>query len=250
MTRTTARKPPGASRFTARVRRRRIVRSLLVLAVLALGGAGVWLVAFSDVLTVADVQVDGVDGELADAVRDAADVPMGEQLIYLETGGIQARVQEIPELAEVSVSRSWPNSVTISVSRRVPLAAVADDRRWWSVDADGVLFGRSSSQPKNLPVIEAPLASDDRDVRAAAVAVATSLPKKFARQVDVVVAESIADIRLELADGPVVRWGTAERSDEKAAVLSALIDEYAHGDDAEPPEVYDVSAPERPAVSP
>jgi cell division protein FtsQ len=220
------------------------------MAVLGLGGAAVWLVVFSSVLTVDDVRVSGADGELADIVRDTAQVPMGEKLIRVDTAEIAERVRGIGELDDASVSRSWPSAVTIRVSPREPLAVVADDESWWRIDAEGVLFGATSERPDDLPAIDVTVEPDRDAERAEGVAVATTLPGAVAEIVELVTVESRADVRLELAGGPMVLWGTAERTADKAAVLLALIDEYAANDDDSPPKVYDVSAPDRPAVTP
>lgn len=238
------------ARFNRWMRRRRLTRTLAFLVGGLLVGAVVWLVGFSNVLTVEDVAVSGADGELSEVVLDTADVPIGEQLIYVDTEAIAGRVREIRELADASVSRSWPSGVTISVSPREPRAVVADDSSWWHIDADGVLFGETSEQPSDLPVVEVTVAPD-RDVeRAAGVTVVTQLPESVASLVEEVTVESRADIRLELVDGPVVKWGTAERAGDKAAVLLALVEEYEDRDADSPPAVYDVSSPDRPAITP
>ena len=245
-TATSSRRPSAAaSRFTARKRRRRVRRALSLLAVLvavvAVAGA-VWLVGWSNVTALQTVHVDGADGELAGRVVQAADAPLGDPLVRVDTDAMAARVRDLPELASVSVARSWPRSVVVSVTPRVALAAIVDGDSWWRVDVDGVLFGESSEQPADLPVLEAPVDAGADATRAAGVAVLGGLPASVRELVDAVSAESEADVRLELVDGATVRWGGPERADRKAEVLLALLDQEA--------SAYDVSAPERPAIIP
>jgi len=61
------------------------------------------------------------------------------------------------------------------------------------------------------------------------------------RRVDHVVLSSADSILLELRDGDQVRWGSAESSQQKAAVLAALLQI--------PATVYDVSVPEQPTTA-
>ncbi|WP_053203073.1 cell division protein FtsQ/DivIB [Jiangella muralis] len=247
-----ASRSPSAQLFAARARRQRLRRLLgLLLALLGLAVVSglVWLVGWSSVLSVKSVSVEGVPSSLSEDVLSRADAPMGTPLARVDTGAIADRVAELPEAASVDVRRSWPSTLTIDVTPRVPVAAVSAEGSWWNVDETGALFGASDSRPDDLPVLTAPgddSSSDvDDAVRAAGVTVLTGLPDSLYDLVDTVEARSEADIRLGLADGAEVRWGTADDIDRKADVLLALIDAQE-----EPPSSYDVSAPEHPAVNP
>lgn len=227
-----------------------------MLALVGALGAAVWVVGWSGVLAVREVrvEVDGADAasagsvgaDLAARVEDAAAVASGTPLARVDADAVEARVDEaVPDIAGVEVRRSWPRTLTIAVTSRVAAAVVPDGDRWWSVDDSGVLFAPSPERPEGLPVVEASAASAAAATRAAGVAVAAGLPADLLALVDAVVAESEADVRLELADGALVMWGTPERGADKAEVLLALI---AGRDD--PPRRYDVTAPDHPAVRP
>jgi cell division protein FtsQ len=213
----------------------------VLVAVAAVAGA-VWLVGWSNVTALETVRVAGADGELAGRIVQVAEAPLGEPLVRVDTDAMAARVRDLPELASVSVARSWPRTVVVSVTPRVPSATIADGDTWWLVDTAGVLFGETSEQPTDLPVLEAPVDADAGATRAVGVAVLRGLPAGVRELVGAVSAESEADVRIELLDGATVRWGGPEHSDRKAEVLLALLDQQA--------SVYDVSAPERPAIIP
>ncbi|SDU75873.1 cell division protein FtsQ/DivIB [Jiangella alkaliphila] len=247
-----ASRSPSAQLFAARARRQRLRRLfgvLLALLVLAVVSGLVWLVGWSSVLSVKSVSVEGVPSSLTDEVLSLAEAPVGTPLARVDTDAIADRVADLPEAASVDVRRSWPTTLTIDVTPREPVAAVSADGSWWSVDDTGALFGASDSRPDGLPVLTA--AGDDSSsdvddaVRAAGVTVLTGLPASLYELVDTVEARSEADVRLGLADGAEVRWGTADDIDRKAEVLLALI-----AAQEEPPSSYDVSAPEHPAVNP
>lgn len=228
--------------FTRRrwARRLRRLRPFLYVAlVLAVVGGAVWLVFYSSVVTVREVSVDGNQTVSSVRVRAVARTPMGRQLARVDLGAIRARVETIPAVRSVSVSRSWPHTVAISVTERTPVAVVDRGAGLQAVDEDGVLFGSYSRRPAELPlVVTAP------DVKSEALAeaarVVTSLRADIAADVDRVEVETVDRIRLHLVGGRTVMWGSAEHSDEKAAVLAVLL-----GQDA---REIDVSVPGRPTT--
>lgn len=246
MTATRTSNPASTSRrFTARTRRRQILRGITMLLVLGMVGGVIWLVGYSNVLSVNDVRVAGADGKLADHVLEVVDAPLGEPLARVDTGEVADRVDDIHEVSAVEVKRSWPRALTIEVTQREPVAAVPDDSSWWQIDAEGVLFGETSKRPKGLPVVEVSADADDQSERAMGAAVIGSLPASVVKRVDLARVESVADVQLDLKNGSTVVWGTNERADDKAAVLQALLKDHK-GDEV----TYNVSAPDNPAVVP
>jgi cell division protein FtsQ len=248
-----ARRPPqpasagssSALRFAARARRQRVRRVLVALGSLVVAGAvaaAVWLVGWSDVLAMEDIRVEGASGSLAASVVEVADPPLGTPLVRVDTDAMAERVRSLPEIAAASVERSWPRAVTVSVTPRVPVAAVADGDTWRLIDESGVLFGNVATQPADVPVVDVPLTADASETRAAAASVLTGLPTSLRSQIDGVSAESEADVRLSLSSGATVLWGGSDRGAEKAAALLTLLAQEA--------ETYDVSAPDRPAIQP
>jgi cell division protein FtsQ len=228
--------------FTRRrwARRLRRARPFLYAAlVLALVGTGVWLVLFSSVLTVRDVSVRGNSTMSAVRVEAVAKAPIGHQLARVDLAAIRARVETIPAVKAVSVSRSWPHTVVITITERTPVAVVDRGATLQAVDADGVLFGRYPRQPDDLPLVET--APDVKsEALAEAARVVTSLRADIAARVDRVEVETIDRIRLRLASGRTVMWGSAEDSEEKAAVLAVLLEQKA--------QEIDVSVPGRPTT--
>lgn len=229
-------------------------RGIVVLCglVAVLLGTGVWLVWFSSVFDVRTVTVVGVRSLTKDQVLRAAQVPLGGPLERLDTGAVAARVQRaLPRVDHAEVSTSWPHEVRITVTERVPVAAVrGDDGRYTLEDAAGVRFATLSTPPAGVPVVRLALSAAGTSALAqfpepvlvaGAVEVARSLPPAVARRTSLVVVHSYDDIELTLtAPSATVSWGSPELSARKAAVLEALLTQDAHG--------YDVSAPTDPAL--
>jgi cell division protein FtsQ len=232
-------------------------RTLVILAsaaLLAALGAG-WLVYGSDWLRVHDVSVTGTRVLTPDQVREAADVPVGEPLMSVDTEAIEARLlSKTPRIDTVAVDRSWPDGVELKVTERTPVLLVRKGRNFMEVDDEGVRFAMVSRAPKGVPLLELALSGrgssaaslrrfgEDRLVREA-VRVAGRVPAAVARDATVVKVRSYDDISLELSGGRTVAWGSGEKGAEKARVLTALMK-------AEPGARYfDVSVPTAPASS-
>ena len=221
------------------VRRRGRLPWLIGVLLVVLAGAGIWAVYYSSWLAVSSVQVRGVHEVQRSTVLSAAQVPVGEQMARLNTDAIACRVRAITEVANAKVSRAWPDRVVITVTERVPVAVVTDGSKYELVDAGGVVFRTVPKRPADLPV--ALVTGPRRDVTIrSVVAVSAALPESLRSRVTSITAGSPDSITLRLDRGVKVVWGSAERSDRKAAVLAALMHRNA--------TVYDVSAPDLPVT--
>ena len=228
-----------ADRWVARAQRRRWWRLAAVVLVVALIGGAVWAAWFSSLLAVHQVSVVGLsdEGELVGGqeVRSAASIPAGMPIARLDTASAQARVLELPWVASVEVRRAWPQDVVIAVTERSPVAVVMQGEERRGVDAEGNIF----DPPGGLWLTD-PIIRGDESAVAEAVKVASSLPADLERRVRVIQAVSVDDIRLELGNKSIVRWGNAQEAEFKAEVLRSLLPRRA--------QAYDVSAPSLPAT--
>jgi cell division protein FtsQ len=242
--------PDGAQERTIRLARQRFARRQrarrwlawrrVALTLLLLGAAGglVWLVFFSSVLAISGVKVDGTAVLDPRTVRRVAQVPKGTPLATVNLDAIAARVEDLPAVRSVDVSRDWPDRVRILVRERHAVAVVERDGRLRGVDRDGVLFRGYLSAP-DLPVIRMS-ARTRADALAEAARVAASLPADLSARVDYVEVQTVDAISLRLHNGHTVLWGSAADSDQKAKVLAVLLSQKA--------SLYDVSVPGRPII--
>jgi cell division protein FtsQ len=235
--------PATTKRFLRRQRARRWLvwrRVLLVLAALAVVVGGVWLVFFSSFLAVQGAKVTGAEVLSAAEVEDAARVELGVPLATADLDAVRARVEALVAVRSAEVSRSWPDQVHIAVTEREAVAAVSFEGTWQGLDRDGVLFREYDSRPEGLVPVQRK-ASTDVEALAEVATVLDTLPGTLRDKVESARVESVDAITLELDDGVVVRWGSADESAEKAEVLMLLLEQGA--------EVYDVTAPGRPTIS-
>ena len=223
-------------------RRRRRVAAVAVLVLLGLLGLGVRQVVWgSGLFAVEGVRVTGLSVVPEVDVLAAAALTPGGPLAAVDTAGIASRVAAVPGVAAVEVGRSWPGTVTVAVTERVPVAVTDTPEGPLPVDARGVVY--RAAVPPGLPRLLFRTAGPDDPATAAALAVLAVLPDAVRGQVltaDVTGGGSVPQVALGLTDDRQVRFGTVERAAEKASVLVVLLTQEGR--------VYDVSSPDLPTV--
>ena len=234
----------SANRFRERAlsnRRRPWRRALVIVLALATVASLVWVVGWSAWLGVDDVEVTGVSGPEADAVARLVQVPVGTPLARVDTDAVGARVRERVTVAEVSVRRSWPGTLTVEVVPRSAALVVRNPQgRLEVVDAEGVTFGTVRAMPKGVPVVTATdAAGTSKEALLSSLALLDALPADLAKGVSGIKVSSANLITFTLGKRSVV-WGSGEDSDRKVAILTALL--------KTPAKVIDVSAPDTPVT--
>jgi cell division protein FtsQ len=212
---------------------RALIISVLLAAVLV---TGIWLLYFSSQLTTSQVQVSGNESVSDRRVIRVAQVPIGEQLARLDVDAIRARVESIAAIGKAEVSRSWPHTLSIEVTERVPAAVVERSGRPLTVDVEGVLFDGPRAGLVRIRT------TDEASVQALAegARVATALPDALRSRVSHIELESMDKIEVRLRDGRRIVWGSAANSRQKAEVAQALLRGKAR--------IIDVTVPGRPTT--
>ncbi|MFE1173686.1 cell division protein FtsQ/DivIB [Streptomyces sp. NPDC058773] len=246
--------PPGRrfpwERLPFRAPSRRGLIIILVTAVL-LGAFGVWVLYASNWLRLERVRTTGTKVLTPHDVIAAADAPMNAPLVSVDTDALARRLRaRLPRIKAVDVERSWPHTIGLKVTERVPELLVPSGGKFIEVDAAGVRFAAVRTAPKGVPLLEMS-ASDSPSLRRfgidrlrrAAVEVARDVPAAVHKDVRKVRVRSYDAISLELAGGRTVAWGSREQGAEKAKVLTALLKA------ARDARHFDISVPSAPAVS-
>jgi cell division protein FtsQ len=213
--------------------------------VLAVGFLG-YAVYFSPWLRVEGVEVLGESQLAEETIVQTANVPTGDALAVVDLDAIAVRVRSLAEVEQVQVTRQWPREVRIEVRERSAVAVVARGDRFTQLDEKGVTFGTLDEAPEGLPQVRTGPGADTAALTEAA-AVVSALPAEVSAIVDHVEVLTVDRILLHLQRDRLVRWGSADASDEKADVLLALLAAEEDGE-TEPAQEYDVSVPSRPTT--
>jgi cell division protein FtsQ len=234
----------SANRFRERAlsnRRRPWRRALLVVLCAATVVLLAWVVGWSTWLGVDDIEVKGVTGPEAEAVARLVQVPVGTPLARVDTEAVGARVRERVTVAEVSVRRSWPGTLTVEVVPRSAALVVRNPQgRLEVVDAEGVTFGTVRAVPHGVPVVTATGAKGTtKEALLSSLGLLDALPTDLAGKVSGIKVSSANLITFTLGSSTVV-WGGGEDSARKVAILTALLRTKA--------KVIDVSAPDTPVT--
>jgi cell division protein FtsQ len=212
--------------------RSHLLRWLIVAGVLVIALFAIWLVAFSSVFGVRTVTVTGTELVTAEQVRSAAAIPSGSPLARLDTNAIRARIAAISEVRTVTVSTSYPSTVTITVTERVAVGYRSGPDGASLVDASNVQFRTTAKPPAGLPRLQL---SVDPAASAATSVVAAALPATLARKISLISAATTESVTLALTDGRTVLWGGTDRDADKARLLPVLL--------SQPGRYFDVSDP-------
>jgi cell division protein FtsQ len=209
---------------------------LVLLAVGSVAGGIGWVIYGTTAFVAEHTSVTGEKTVSAAEILQAAAVPTDVPLAQLDTAAIARRVRALPPIADARASRSWPNSLTITVRERRAVAVVTRLGTMSLVDGDGIMFRAVSTRPAELPEIAVSHPSADDPATRAALSVAQSLPADLRAKLTRITAETAEQVTLELANGRTVVWGGAEDNARKATVTTALL--------ARPGKRIDVSDPE------
>jgi cell division protein FtsQ len=214
-------------------------RALVVIAAVAVlvAAVSVWVIAVSPVFGANSVTVRGARHVSAAQVRVAAAIRHRAPLVRLDTAAVARRVEALPDVASATVRTRYPSSVLITVTERVAVGYLAVGRTYVLVDKTGSQYRRLEATPRALPLFVVPAGADAKAAGQAVATVAASLSPELLAKTASVQAFDATAITLLLADGRVVRWGSADRSADKARILPVLL--------SQPGSTFDVTDPDQ-----
>lgn len=139
---------------------KRIFRALgYLLVVLCLA----YLLAYAEsFFRLENVTVLGTDAVGTSAVLEAGEIEKGMSMILFREQEIAARIlQDLPRVAEVEITRTLPDRVTVEVTERIPGAYVMTADGFWLIATDTVCLEYSSRPWGDYPLVAG---VDGRDV--------------------------------------------------------------------------------------
>jgi cell division protein FtsQ len=230
-----------------RRRLRWVMGAVAALVALCVGLA----VLHTPLLALRHVDVEGAVHTDPAGVLTAAGLTGHPPLIDVDPKSAAAAVERLPWVLRAEVVRRWPDSVTIRITERVPVGALARPGGEVAlVDSSGRVLGFQPG-PAPGPMLVAPvapgppgstLAAPDRP----ALEVAAALPASLAPVVRTVSVDAEGAVTLGLAQRLSAELGHTDALEAKLVSLeSVLEDTHLSG-----PAVIDVTVPQEPTVGP
>ena len=117
--------------------RRSVGRLLRFLVVVAILGAGVWLM-LSPIMSVHEVTVAGVTSSATYEVLAENELVVGTPMILTRAGSVVGELETDPWVSDASIDLEWPNRVVVRVEERVPAAWAQTNAGWSRRASDGL----------------------------------------------------------------------------------------------------------------
>jgi cell division protein FtsQ len=229
-------------------RRVRLKRTIWLLVIVAVVGTFI-AIERSALVGLEEVQVVGTDRLDPDEVRAAADLDLGTSTLRLGLGAAEERVTDLPLVQAADASRLDPLTVVIEVEERTPALVVRGGDQHVLLDRQGVLFAEEEADhltPIDLEGSPPPVGEDVTADPALANAFDAwrGLSGPLRAEVQRYEARGPDELSLRLDSGIEVRFGRADRVDEKVRALGAVLGDIGEAE----VEVIDVRAPSAPVV--
>jgi len=228
-------------RAEGRHRRRRLVVAVALVALVGVAAGLVW----SPLLAVHRVVVRGA-GTHAAAVRDAAHLSTGGPILLVHPATVASNVEHLPWIGSARVERQLPNTITITVTLRAPVAwAPAGPGRVALIDGHGFVAALGTAPPPGLPELTGLTrvgGLGGRVVPTAPAAAAAVLGPALGPRV-VAVTLTPTGLTATVAGSPEILLGDTSALPAKARAAAAVLGALVH-----PATYLDVSVPSAPVA--
>ena len=225
-----------------------IFGGVVLLILLALGA---WTLLHTRLFSATSVKVQGATQMTTRQVMAAAGLASEPPLISIDTSSAAAGVEKLPWVKKATVTLNWPHSVTISVSERRAVGAVAYQHRWLLIDNEGRILTAMKERPFNQPLVvppKVPTAVPGRFFGNSAIpaaVVAGTLPPAFRSQVAAVLGHNDGTVTLQMTTPVTVMLGQATDLTAKYKDVASVI----AGATLHPGDVLDVSVPQASTIT-
>lgn len=181
--------------------RKRLIAIGIVVALLVLAG----LAWFSPVLSLDKVSVKGSDlvdnGQVSNFAMDAH---AGTPLPQLRLGSLEKDILEkFPRAEKASIHYAGPRSLSVEITDRTPVVAIANSDGFELFDAEAVDLGPVDKAPKGLTVLEDSGGAPDRETVAAVIRFMAELRPELRSELLTIGAKDALNLSGEIDTGDV-----------------------------------------------
>ncbi len=209
-------------RFTAESRRRRR-RVLIALGTVAALVLFVLVGAFTPIMSVRDIKVEGAASVNVDEVAEALTEFNGVPLALVNENDVLRALEPFPLIQRYAIERVPPSTLIVRIEERVPVIAIAEGDSLRLYDAAGVVLGDVAERPEGVPLGSAGMRNTSSKGFQAASRVVRDMPAALRAQLAEVSSTSGQDVTFTLASGVEVFWGNTEETKRKSLVLETML---------------------------
>lgn len=190
-------------------------------------------VVYVPLFTLQEIKLIGATYITEEDILKVGNIYIGEPLFQLETDSVASRLSQDLRIEEVSVRRSLPSTLEVTVKERKPLATIACDYGYLDMDKNGkILDSYKNLKVMQIPMITGAVAKD----KYIGDEVDDPLVKKileFLQKIDAESLNKLSEVAIISADYIVaytntersvqIRIGKLERLDEKARLTEDFL---------------------------
>ena len=130
---------------------RRLFKGIIFLLV---SGLILAFVVYVPIFTLQQIKLVGATYITADDILKIGNIYIGEPLFQLETDSVANRLSQDLRIEEVSVRRSLPSTLEITLKERVPIATIICDYGYLDMDKNGkIIDSYKSLKTMQIPMI-------------------------------------------------------------------------------------------------
>jgi cell division septal protein FtsQ len=219
---------------------------LAIMTILIVFGAGSYLLGWSSLLTVKQIEINGAPTINSEKViAKSLSLSLGDKLARVDSRALANRLKANDWIQSADISRNWINGkVVIDLAPRIPVALyTAPGKPQVALDASGVTFQMPGPIPAGLPKVSSSSVASGL----IAIQLFTEMPKEFSDGIDRLTAASPTNILINgkfSGRAMQIVWGDGEDISLKIKVIKYLLERPEN----KSIRLIDVTAPHAPIV--
>jgi len=219
---------------------------LVITTILIVFGAGSYLLGWSSLLTVKQIEINGAPTINSEKViAKSLNLSLGDKLARVDSRALANRLKANDWIQSADISRNWINGkVVIDLAPRIPVALyTAPGKPQVALDASGVTFQMPGPIPAGLPKVSSSSVASGL----IAIELFTEMPKEFSDGIDRLTAASPTNILINgkfSGRAMQIVWGDGEDISLKIKVIKYLLERPEN----KSIRLIDVTAPHAPIV--
>lgn len=209
---------------------RRLLKGFIFLLIC---GLILGIVVYSPLFTLTEIRVIGANEITAEDVKKIANLYIGEPLFKLETDQVAGRLSKDLRIEEVTVRRSLPHTLEVTIKERKPIATIVCNYGYLDIDRQGkIIDSYKTLKTMQIPMITGATVTDlyigddvDNPIVKKILEFMQKLDEKSINKISeiAIVSENYIVAYTNTEKAVQIRIGKIERLDEKARLTDDFL---------------------------